>query len=140
MRATMMLADHAQIADNKLFIAGGGWTTCGPGPTPCAVVAIFHVPWEETGEKVSFTLRLLDEDGRGVHQPGSTDGLPVHVNGSFEARPQPGMKSGAEINVPLAFNIVLQLEPNSRYSWQIEMDGRIDDVWALPFESRPPRI
>ena len=67
MRATMMLADYAQIADGKLFISGGGWSTCGPGPTPCAVVAIFHVPWQETNEKVSFTLRLIDEDGRPRH-------------------------------------------------------------------------
>ena len=29
MRATMMLADYAQIADGKLFISGGGWSTCG---------------------------------------------------------------------------------------------------------------
>ncbi len=94
MRATMMLADYAQIADGKLFIAGGGWSTCGPGPTPCAVVAIFHVPWQETDEKVSFALRLVDEDGRAVMQPGATDGLPLQVNGHFEARRQPGMTPG----------------------------------------------
>src|SRR2546429_671375 len=90
MRATMMLADYAQIADGKLFISGGGWSTCGPGPTPCAVVTIFHVPWQETDEKVSFALRLIDEDGRAVMQPGATDGLPVQGNGHFEARRQPG--------------------------------------------------
>ncbi len=104
-----MLADHAQIADGKLFISGGGWSTCGPGPTPCAVVVIFHVPWQETGEKVSFALRLIDEDGRAVMQPGATDGLPVQVNGHFEARRQLGMTPGTEINVPMSFNIVLQL-------------------------------
>ena len=64
MRATMMLADYAQIADGKLFISGGGWSTCGPGPSPCAVVAIFHVPWQETDQKVSFALRLIDEEDR----------------------------------------------------------------------------
>lgn len=53
----MMLADCAQIADGKLFISGGGWSTCGPGPTPCAVVAVFHVPWQETDEKVSLLAR-----------------------------------------------------------------------------------
>ena len=58
----MTLADYAQIADGKLFISGGGWSMCGPGPTPCAVVAIFHVPWQETDQKVSFALRLIDED------------------------------------------------------------------------------
>lgn len=53
----MMLADHAQVADGKLFISGAGWSACGPGPTPCAVAVIFHVPWQETDEKVSFSIR-----------------------------------------------------------------------------------
>ena len=137
MRATMMLADYAQIADGKLFISGGGWSTCGPGPTPCAVVAIFHVPWQETDEKVSFALRLIDEDGRAVMQPGSTDGLPVQVNGHFEARRQPGMTPGTDINVPMSFNIMLHLTPNRRYSWVLDVDGQADDSWQLPFETRP---
>jgi hypothetical protein len=101
----MMLADHAQVADGKLFISGGGWSTCGPGPTPCSVAVIFHVPWQETNERVSFALRLIDEDGRAVMQPGAQDGLPVQVNGHFEARRPPGMTPGAEINVPMSFNI-----------------------------------
>ncbi len=107
----MMLADHAQVADGKLFISGGGWTACGPGPSPCAVAVLFHVPWQETGDRVSFTLRLIDEDGHGVFQPGAQDDLPVQVNGHFEARRPPGMLPGAEINVPMTFNIVLHLAP-----------------------------
>jgi len=88
MRATMMLADYAQIADGKLLHFR--WRLvrrCGPDRPPCAVVAIFHVPWQETDQKVSFALRLIDEDGRAVMQPGATDGLPVQVNGHFEAPP-----------------------------------------------------
>jgi hypothetical protein len=112
MRATMMLADYAQIADGKLFISGGGWSTCGPGPTPCAVVAIFHVPWQETDQKVSFALRLIDEDGRAVMQPGT------------------------DINVPMSFNIVLHLTPGRRYSWVLDVDGHADDSWQLSFETR----
>src|SRR6267154_2812745 len=98
MRATMMLADYAQIADGKLFISGGGWSTCGPGP---------------------------------VMQPGATDGLPVQVNGHFEARRQPGMTPGTDINVPMSFNIVLHLTPNRRYSWVLDVDGQADDSWQL---------
>ena len=49
---------------------------------------------------------LIDEDGRAVMQPESTDGLPVQVNGHFEARRQPGMTPGTDINVPMSFNIV----------------------------------
>ena len=70
MRVTMMLADHAQVADGKLFISGGGWSVCGPGPVACGVAVLFHIPWQHTNEKISFTLRLLDEDGTPVSQPG----------------------------------------------------------------------
>jgi len=136
MRATMLLADHAQVADGKLFISGAGWSTCGPGPTPCAVAVIFHIPWQETDQKVSFALRLIDEDGRAVMQPGATDGLPVQVNGHFEARRPPAITPGMEINVPMSFNIVLHLEPSTRYSWVLDVDGQADDSWRLSFETR----
>ena len=32
----MMLADHAQVADGKLFISGGGWSACGAEGLPRA--------------------------------------------------------------------------------------------------------
>jgi Family of unknown function (DUF6941) len=89
---------------------------------------------------VNFVLRLVDEDGRGVMQPGSTDGLPVQVNGAFEARRQPGMTEGTEINVPMSFNIVLHLPPSGRYSWLIEVDGQAEDSWGLSFETRSARL
>ena len=132
----MMLADHAQVADGKLFISGGGWSACPPGPTPCAVAVIYHVPWQETNKKVAFSLRLVDEDGRGVTQPGAQDGLPVQVNGSFEARRPPDITPGTEINVPMSFNIILHLAPNKRYSWMLDVDGQEDDSWQLSFETR----
>jgi len=132
----MMLADHAQVADGKLFISGGGWSTCGPGAAPCSVAVLFHVPWQETGERVTFTLRLIDEDGHPVHQPGPQGMLPVQVNGHFEARRPPTMAPGTEINVPMTFNIVLQLAPGGRYTWVLEVDGYADDAWRLSFATR----
>jgi Family of unknown function (DUF6941) len=132
----MMLADHAQVADGKLFISGGGWSACGSGAIPCAVALIFHVPWQETDKKVSFSLQLVDEDGHGVMQPGAQDGLPVQVNGTFEARRPPTIAPGTEVTVPMAFNIVLALAPNRRYVWVLDVDGRRDDSWQVPFETR----
>ena len=120
----MMLADHAQVADGKLFISGGGWSACEPGATPCALAVILHVPWQETNEKVSFSLRLVDEDGRGIMQPGAQDGLPVQVNGHFEARRPPGMTPGAEINVPISFNIVLRWSRASATAGCSTLTGR----------------
>ena len=139
MRATMMLADHAQVADGKLFISGGGWTSCAAGPIPCAVVALFHVPWRETGKKVTFLLRLIDEDGHGVYQPGAQDNLPVQVKGSFEARRPAEMLPGGEVNVPMVFNIVLHLDAGHGYSWTLDVDGQDSEDWRVSFETRQPQ-
>ena len=64
----MMLADHAQVADGKLFISGGGWSVCGPGPVACGVAVLFHIPWQHTNEKIAFTLKLIDAKLRGYSQ------------------------------------------------------------------------
>jgi hypothetical protein len=133
----MILADYAQVADGKLFISGAGWSTCGSGAVPSSVAVIFHVPWQETNKRTDFSLRLIDEDGRSVVQPGATDNMPVQVNGHFEARRAPDMAPGSEMNVPMSFNIVLTLEPSMRYSWVLEVDGQGgDDSWQVSFATR----
>src|SRR6201995_1670964 len=136
MRVTMMLADHAQVADGKLFISGGGWSVCGPGPVACGVAVLFHIPWQRTNEKISFTLKLLDEDGNSVIQPGPNGAQEVRAGGQFEAGRPAGLAPGTEINVPVAFNTVLQLSPGGRYTWVLEIDEQADDEWRLSFATR----
>jgi hypothetical protein len=136
MRVTMMLADHAQVSDGKLFIAGGGWTSAGPGPIPCGIALLFHVPWQQTNERTAFTLRLVDEDGQpvtGSDQPGEPA---IQAAGQIEAGRPPGLAPGTEINVPIAFNTVLQLPPGRRFSWDLEIDGRTDEDWRVSFATR----
>src|SRR5579859_4636166 len=137
MRVTMMLADHAQVADGKLFISGGGWSSCAPGPVSCSVALLFHVPWQDTNEKISFSLRLVDEDGHPVTQPGPQGQLPVQVNGQLEAGRPPGLAPGTEIAVPMAFNTMLGLPPAGRFSWVLDVDGESADDWHLSFTTRP---
>ena len=138
MRVTMMLADHAQVADGKLFISGGGWTICGPGPTPASVAVIFHVPWQDTNEKISFSLRLVDEDGHPVAQSGPNGMQPIQAGGQFEAGRPPGVAPGTEISVPMSFNIILQLPPGGRYTWILDVNGEEDEAWRLSFVTRQP--
>jgi hypothetical protein len=136
MRVTMLLADHAQVADGKLFVSGGGWSLCGPGPVACAVALLFHIPWQNTSEPVTFTLRLLDEDGAPVSQPGPDGGQEVQAGGQFESGRPAGMAPGTEINVPIAFNTVLQLPAGSRFTWVLDVDGQADEDWRLSFATR----
>jgi hypothetical protein len=136
MRVTMLLADHAQVADGKLFISGGGWSFCGPGPVPCSVAVLFHVPWQHTDEKMAFSLRLVDEDGHPVLQPGPRGPQPVQVDGQFEARRPPWMTPGSEIGVPMSFGSVLNLPPGRSYTWVLEVSGHTEEDWRLSFATR----
>ncbi len=139
MRVTMMLADHAQVAEGKLFISGGGWSVCGPGPVACGVAVLFHIPWQHTNKKIAFTLRLLDEDGTPVSQPGPGGGQEIRAGGQFEAGRPAGLTPGSEINVPIAFNTVLQLPQDARFTWVLEIDGQADEEWRLSFATREPQ-
>jgi hypothetical protein len=132
----MLLADHAQVADGKLFISGGGWAYCSPGAVPCAVALLFHVPWQRTNEKIPFALRLVDEDGHPVPQPGPGSTRHVGLTGELEAGRPAGMPPGTETNVPIAFNVVLTLPPSGRFTWILEADGHADDSWRLSFATR----
>src|ERR1700750_1333206 len=133
MRVTMMLASHAQVADGKLFISGGGWSVCGPGPVACGVAVLFHIPWQHTNEKIAFTLKLLDEDGSAVTPPGPREARP---GAQFERGRPAGLAPGTEINVPVAFNTVLQLSAGGRYTWVLEIDGQGDEEWRVLFRTR----
>src|SRR5438128_2093163 len=131
MRVTMMLADHVQVSEGKLFISGGGWAIGGPGPIQCGVALLFHVPWDFTNRKIRFGVQLLDDDGRPVIQAGPLGDQPVQVGGEFEVGRPAGVKPGTDINVPLAFNTVLQLAPGRRYTWVLGVGGQPDARWSL---------
>jgi hypothetical protein len=44
MRATLLLADYAVVANGKLTIVGGGWMITGPDPLPFAIALKLEVP------------------------------------------------------------------------------------------------
>ena len=70
MRITMLLCDHAVVADGKLYINGGGWSIRPALPVPMYLALKFDVPWDQAGQPMTLDLRLVDEDGHPVVQPG----------------------------------------------------------------------
>jgi hypothetical protein len=36
----------------------------------------------------------------------------------------------------VAFNALPQLAPGRRFTWVLEIDGRTDDAWRVPFATR----
>lgn len=136
-RVTMMLCDHAQVAEGKLFISGGGWSNTSTPTEPTAVAVLLQVPWGEANRRLKFALRLLNGDGRVVLQPGPA-GQPIAIEsvGTVEVGRPPGLAEGSMLHTPLAIKVApLLLEPG-RYVWEFSLDGRTEEDWNLTFNAR----
>jgi hypothetical protein len=131
----MMLADHAQVAGGKLFINGGGWSVVDPSPPPYSIVLLLLVPWDRAGSPLDLRLTLLDEDG-GVVVQGS-DGAEARIHARIEVARPPAHRAGVPLDVPLVIGVpAMRLEPASRYTWLLEVDGIARDDGRLSFSTR----
>jgi len=133
-----MLADHAQVADGKFFISGGGWSITGPDPCPSAIVADIKLDWSEIGTH-QLRLELFDGDGQPVEVE-TPDGMqPLFIEMQFAVAPQPGIKPGSTMTFPFAVNMGPQpaITPGGIYEWRLSIDGTTKDDWHVVFSTRP---
>lgn len=128
----MMLCDHAQVADGKLFIHGGGISRVqGSGLPPATCIAVLMlVPWDHTNQPIDLTLQLLTEDGQLV-----TDQNGEHriLNAQVEVGRPPGVEPGIDIDVPMALQVGGVFLPPGRYTWQLGIDGQTKQAWQVRF-------
>ncbi|MCP5029737.1 MAG: hypothetical protein GY929_25990 [Actinomycetia bacterium] len=126
----VMLADHADVANGKLYVNGGCWTVTRPG-APHAVAVIIEVPWDMTNRRMEVAVELLDGDGHPV-APG---GKPVRLLRPMEA----GRPSGHPVGAPVTglvttLNVAgLPLASGSRYEWRVSVDGTNLPHWSRAF-------
>jgi hypothetical protein len=138
MKVTMLLADHAQAAEGKLNILGGGWSITGPDPAPHAIAMLIQVPWDQTNRAHQFRLELLDADGDPVMVPTPDGEQPLFIEAGFEVGRPPGVKPGTPLDVPFALNLGPNpIPPGGRYEWRLTIDGEHDQDWSLAFSTRP---
>lgn len=122
MEAILLLCDYAEAINGKLYIMGGGWTICPPGPRFMAVAVRINVPWSETNTKHQLALFLQDTDGNQVEfgEPAQA----VKKTGEFEVGRPPGVPQGTEMDFTAVFGFInLPLEPDKGYRWQLEIGG-----------------
>lgn len=67
----VMVADHAEVINGKLYLMGGGWTDLrrpssvdgqSPPPTHMSIVASVLVGWTETNQAHKLDIRVEDSD------------------------------------------------------------------------------
>lgn len=138
MKVTMLLADAAQVVDNKLYILGGGWSITGPDPTPSAIAMKLDVPWDLAGSRHSWELALLDEDGVPVFFGEGPDSQALVIANDFELVQPDGVPPGTPLELAMAINLgPLPLPPGKRFVWQLTIDGQSHEDWQVAFSTRP---
>jgi hypothetical protein len=129
-RVTLMLAESAQVADNKLFILGGGITVIPATPAPLAIAVKIEVPWDQADVTHDWKLELLDADG----MPVMVNDLPVLVQGQFLIGRGEDLLPGSPLPMPLAVNFSgLDLPAGQRFSWRLVIDDDTEPDWQLAF-------
>ena len=140
MRITMLLCDHAVVADGKLYINGGGWSIRPAQPVPMYLALKFDVPWDQAGQPLALDLRLVDEDGHPVVQPGPQGPQEVVFAAQLEVGRPPGLVAGAPIDAALAIGMPpMPLPAGRRFSWQLRVDGETRSDWRVEFATRADR-
>ncbi len=138
MKVTMLLCDSAQVAGEKLYILGGGWSIVGPDPSPSAIAMKFDVAWHETDVPHHWELHLEDADGRPVMVDSPEGSHPLEGGGDFQVARPAMAPEGTSADVAMAINLMpLQLAPGSRFIWRLTIDGESHEDWALSFTVRP---
>ncbi len=136
-RATMMLCDNVQVIGGKLYILGGGWDMVGPAATPMGVALKIDVDWNEIGIDHHGELFLVDEDGQPAILEAAEGPQAVEVAFDFRVERPPGIREGSSLTVLIPVNFPpLPLEPSTRYTWRLTIDGNTQPDWILGFSSR----
>lgn len=119
----LILANHVESADGRLYISGAGWNILRRPAPQAGGVAISHlgiavfiaVPWHQTNLKHDVILEFRDEDANAI-----ANIPPVQVNMGRPADLRPGTTQYADLG--LSMNIALP-RPGD-----YEIVARIEDV------------
>ena len=109
----VVVADHAEAVNGKLYLHGAGWTDVQqangqdgrPGVVHVGMAVSILVGWNETNRRFPLELTVAHEDG---------DEL-VRINAQVEAGRPPGITPGSDLRSVLAINAEVQFPRPGAY-------------------------
>ena len=112
----LIIADAAQVVDNKLYIQGGGWDRIQintfPQQQSIGIALALKVPWNETNQQHTFAIDIITEDGETVAQFG----------GSFEVGRAPGIPNGQDQRIQMAVNAIMNFSAPGNFNVLARID------------------
>ena len=139
MKIDAILCNHAETANNLLYLAGGGInvTYAPPSAKPPFQVSlgiglVVTVPPDRSDDEYTLELRLLAADDQPVLLPIRDDELsPLVALLHFRAMRKKDLPDGDDLTVALAMNFVsLPLPAFGRYEFVFSFEGK--EVRRLP--------
>ena len=128
----LLTADSVQVANEKLYVLGGGWryvhVRTFPVEHSMGVALGILVPWEQTNVRHAVEVVLVDGDGNAVLDS------PI-VQGEFETGRPPGIRPGSAQRVLMAVNFRAPLAKAGEYQIIARLDGH--DESTATFEAVP---
>ena len=126
----VILADHAQAAQQKLNMIGGGWnvhnTAQYPSVLPFGLGIGILVPWTQTNRRHDFTFVIKSSEGPELIKGG----------GQFEMGRVAGMPVGMTQRAIVAINVQLQIPEAGPYEIVVTA-GRSEK--RVVFQAMPAR-
>lgn len=134
MEADLLLCDHAEAVNGKLYINGGGWNLLFTPDVPAnmSLAILIEVPWDETDQRHRVRVDLLTADGELVE----IGGKPLSLTSELEVGRAPGIKPGTSSNTPMAMNINGVTLPEGGFEWRLFIND--EPIARRPFRVTPP--
>lgn len=115
----MILADGAHVANDKLYVLGGGWIGVFakqyPVVHPMAVGVGIMIDWMETNRQHTFKVEIREEDRQ--------NRVVAVVEGTFEQGRPPGLPAGSPQRFQMALPFQVRLDAPGEYAVRLFLDG-----------------
>jgi hypothetical protein len=116
----LILADGAQVANDKLYLLGGGWLAVTAQQYPVnhsmAIAIGILVEWMETNRQHSFKLEVRQEDNQ--------NRVVASVEGAFEQGRAAGIPAGSTQRIQMAMPMTIPLAAPGEYVVRLLLNGR----------------
>jgi hypothetical protein len=139
----LIVADHAAVAEGKLFINGGGWNSVNlmqiPSPIGFSVALIISVPWAQAEQNHTLAVELQGPRGELMALGADQVGDPVtEIRGNFSVGRPPHVVPGEDIVIPVALAVATNIMEAGPYRLVVLVDDIPEADWSIRVQQTPP--
>lgn len=114
----MLLADHSESVNGKLYMNGGGWNVLRLPELPhdwgFHIALGVDVGWDETNKRHSLRLNIQDPDGNELNEG---------FEAEFETGRPPGMPPGADQRLVMSIGTAATFSTAGPHAAVVEVNG-----------------